>query len=330
MARHAASGPCELECLRVPPPTLPMLSFAARLEAAVRDAGAPLCVGLDPDPERLPRPFAGRRGSAEAAREFCVAITESTREHAVAFKPNLAFFEALPGGWNALVAVCEAVRQSGRILVLDGKRGDIGNTGRRYAAALYDRLGGDAATVAPYMGGDSLAPFLEHAGRCAFVLVATSNPGAADLQALEVGGGPLYRRVARLAVEAGEGQPGEVGFVVGATRPALLADLRAEHPDVPLLVPGRRRPGRVGRERARRERRRAALGERQPVGPLRLRRGRLCRGRPRRRRARGGRAGAVGLTARAVVQASGSGWSGRTMADGRRTDTFTGHRPLRR
>ena len=215
-----------------------MLSFADRLEAAVREAGAPLCVGLDPDPERLPRPFASRREGAEAAREFCVAITESTREHAAAFKPNLAFFEALPGGWDALVSVCEAVRRSGRILVLDGKRGDIGNTGRRYAAALYDRLGGDAATVAPYMGHDSLAPFLEHAGRCAFVLVATSNPGAADLQALEVGGGPLYRRVARLAVEAGEGQPGEVGFVVGATRPGLLEDLRAEHPDVPLLVPG--------------------------------------------------------------------------------------------
>ncbi len=213
-------------------------SFANRLAAAVEDAGAPLCVGLDPDPGRLPEPFAGRGASAGAAREFCVAITDATREHAAAYKPNLAFFEALPDGWRALADVCEAVRQSGRLLVLDGKRGDIGNTGRRYAAALYDVLGGDAATVAPYMGGDSVAPFLEHAGRCAFVLVATSNPGAADLQRLDVAGAPLYRHAARLAVGAGADLPGEVGFVVGATRPALLADLRAEHPDVPFLVPG--------------------------------------------------------------------------------------------
>ena len=211
--------------------------FSVRLADAVADTGAPLCVGLDPDPDRLPPRFAD--SGADGAADFCIAITESTSHVAAAYKPNLAFFEAYgPDGWRALAAVCDAVRQSGRLLVLDGKRGDIGNTGRKYAAALYDRLGGDASTVAPYMGADSVAPFLEHAGRCAFVLVATSNPGAADLQHLDVDGLPLYRHAARLAVDAADGLPGEAGFVVGATRPELLADLREAHPDVPFLVPG--------------------------------------------------------------------------------------------
>ena len=215
----------------------PSPPFADRLVAAVAEAGAPLCVGLDPDPDRLPAAFAA--GGAGGAAAFCEAVVGATAPHAAAFKPNLAFFEAYgPGGWGALAAVCAAVRRAGRLLVLDGKRGDIGNTGRKYAAALYDRLGGDACTVAPYMGADSVAPFLEHAGRCAFVLVATSNPGGADLQALDVGGEPLYRHAARLAVRAAEGLPGEPGFVVGATRPALLAGLRAAHPAVPFLVPG--------------------------------------------------------------------------------------------
>lgn len=213
------------------------LPFSVRLRDAVAEVGAPLCIGLDPDPDRLPPRFA--RGGAEGAVEFCVAITDSTKSVAAAFKPNLAFFEAYgPDGWDALATVCDAVRQSGRLLVLDGKRGDIGNTGGRYAAALYDHLGGDAATVAPYMGADSIAPFLEHAGRCAFVLVATSNPGAADLQHLDVGGAPLYHSTARLAATAASGHSGEAGFVVGATRPRLLAGLREAHPDVPFLVPG--------------------------------------------------------------------------------------------
>ena len=211
--------------------------FAERLAAAVAETGAPLCVGLDPDPDRLPAALAA--GGAEGAAAFCEAVVEATAEWAAAFKPNLAFFEAYgPDGWDALAAVCAVVRRAGRLLVLDGKRGDIGHTGRRYASALYDGLGADATTVAPYMGADSVAPFLEHPGRCAFVLVATSNPGGADLQALDVGGEPLYRRVARLAADAAPDGGGAAGFVVGATRPALLAGLREAHPAVPFLVPG--------------------------------------------------------------------------------------------
>lgn len=214
-----------------------MLSFAARLAAAVESASAPLCVGLDPDPARIP--ITSAISEAAAAERFCVAITDSTAPYAAAFKPNLAFFEALgPDGWHALATVCAHVRSTGRLLVLDGKRGDIGNTGRRYATALYDQLEGDAATVAPYMGADSLIPFLEHDGRCAFVLIATSNPGALYLQHFEVDGQPLYRTTARMSERAAEGQVGQVGFVVGATQPEVLGALREAHPMVPFLVPG--------------------------------------------------------------------------------------------
>ena len=125
--------------------------FSVRLQNAVADTGAPVCVGLDPDLDRLPPSLVGTE--AERVTAFCLAITESTRSLAAAYKPNLAFFEALgPDGADVLATVCDAVRATGRLLVLDGKRGDIGNTGQRYASAQYDRLGADAATVGPWGG----------------------------------------------------------------------------------------------------------------------------------------------------------------------------------
>jgi orotidine-5'-phosphate decarboxylase len=204
------------------------VDFRDRLAAAVADAGSPLCVGLDPYPV------------ADAdLLSFCLAITEATAPYAAAFKPNLAFFEVHgAAGWTALAGVCAAVRATGRILVLDAKRGDIGSTADRYAEALFDDLGADAVTVAPYMGRDSVSPFLQRASRCAFVLAATSNPGASDLQALRVDGEPLYRHAARMAVAAGADAPGSVGLVVGGTRPAILGELREEFHEVPFLVPG--------------------------------------------------------------------------------------------
>lgn len=222
-------------------------SFALRLRRAVSDAESPLCVGLDPDPERLPglltprEPLQEETGDlwAEAFVRFCITIIEATAPVAAAYKPNLAFFEALGvPGWAALDAVCAHVRDTGRLLVLDGKRADIGNTARRYAASLYDGLGGDACTISPYMGHDGITPFLNHVGRCAFVLVATSNPGGADLQQRIIEGKALMHHVARMSAKAAEGQVGEIGFVVGATRPELLGAIRSAHPDVPLLVPG--------------------------------------------------------------------------------------------
>jgi orotidine-5'-phosphate decarboxylase len=214
------------------------MTFAARLADSQSATRSRLCVGLDPDPARLPRPLAGAADPAEAAAAFCRAIIDATADVACAYKPNLAFFEALGApGWRAFETVVRAVPE-GRVVIADAKRGDIGNTAARYAAAFFERLPCHAVTVSPYMGRDALEPFLAHAGRCTFALVLTSNPGAADLQLLQTGGRPLYEHVARLAAEAGARQPGETGFVVGATRPAPLAELREQHPDIPFLIPG--------------------------------------------------------------------------------------------
>jgi orotidine-5'-phosphate decarboxylase len=213
------------------------MTFSERLRAAQRATRSCLCVGLDPDPARLPAPLRDLP-SAEAITAFCTAIVEATADVACAFKPNLAFFEALGAeGWRALEDVLDVVPED-RVVIADAKRGDIGNTAEMYAQAFFDRLGCHAVTVSPYMGRDALTPFLTRSGRCAFTLVLTSNPGAAELQELESGGHHLYEHVARMAVEAAREQEGEVGFVVGATRPGPLAALRRAYPDVPFLVPG--------------------------------------------------------------------------------------------
>ncbi len=213
------------------------MSFTDRLRAAQAATRSRVCVGLDPDPARLPRPFRDRP-AAEAMLAFNRAVIEATAEVACAFKPNLAFYEALGAeGWRVFEETVAAV-PDGRLVIADAKRGDIGNTARKYAHAFYEGVAADAVTVAPYMGTDSVVPFLEQEGRCAFVLVATSNPSGAEVQDLVAEGEPVYRRVARLAVEAAADRPGEAGFVVGATRPGLLAELRSAYPDAPFLVPG--------------------------------------------------------------------------------------------
>ncbi len=213
------------------------MSFLSKLHAAQAATGSVLCVGLDPDLARLPDSFQNY-AEGVAVREFCTSIVEATARYACAFKPNLAFFEALGAdGWKVLADVIEAI-PGDHVIILDAKRGDIGNTAVKYAHALYNQLSGDAVTVAPYMGRDSIVPFLQDEERCAFVLAATSNPSAVDVQQLLVDGEPVYKRVARMAVNVGEEHPGTVGLVVGATRPELLAELRAEHPQTPFLVPG--------------------------------------------------------------------------------------------
>ncbi len=213
------------------------MPFTDRLRAAQAATRSRLCVGLDPDPARLPRPFRDRP-TAEAVLAFNRAVIEATADVACAYKPNLAFYEALGAeGWRAFEQTVAAVPED-RLVIADAKRGDIGNTARKYAEAFYGGVGADAVTVSPYMGREAVIPFLETEGRCAFVLVATSNPSGAEVQDLVADGEPVYRRVARLAVDAAAGRPGEAGFVVGATRPGLLAELRVAYHDVPFLVPG--------------------------------------------------------------------------------------------
>ncbi len=214
-------------------------SFPDRLHRIQSKKESLACVGLDPDPSRLPMPLRDGRLLTDAVREFCATIIEATAPYACAFKPNFAFFEALgPAGLTVLDQVTAAVPDD-CLLIGDAKRGDIGNSARFYAQSIYDDLGFDACTVSPYLGRDSVAPFLDYEDRCTFVLAHTSNDGAADLQeACTCNGTPLYRHVARTVSEWSSEADGTAGLVVGATAPEALADLREDSPTLPFLIPG--------------------------------------------------------------------------------------------
>jgi orotidine-5'-phosphate decarboxylase len=194
-----------------------------------------LCVGLDPNARKLP---AALRSAADPIYAFCMAIVEATADLVCTFKPNIAFFEALgPAGIETLRRLI-ADRPHNVPVILDAKRGDMGSTAEAYAEAVFERLGADAVTLNPYLGSDSLAPFLRHADKGCLVLCKTSNPGSADLQELELAaGGPLYLEVARRARDDWNGNR-NLGLVVGATYPGVLAQVRDLCPDLPLLVPG--------------------------------------------------------------------------------------------
>jgi orotidine-5'-phosphate decarboxylase len=191
-----------------------------------------LCVGLDPDPARLPAAVGG------SVFDFCMAIVDATADTACAFKPQIAYFAAT-GAEGDLELICAAIRDRypDVLLVLDAKRGDIGPTAQQYAHEAFDRYGAHVVTVNPYLGTDSVEPFLRHPDGGVFVLCRTSNPGSGDFQSLSVDGEPLYLHVARrIATEWNE--IGDCGLVVGATYPAELSEVRAIVGDLPLLVPG--------------------------------------------------------------------------------------------
>jgi orotidine-5'-phosphate decarboxylase len=190
-----------------------------------------LCVGLDPDPARIPEAAHG------SVLDFCTAIVDATADAVCAFKPQIAYFAAA-GEEDALERLCAHIRDRhpGVLLVLDAKRGDIGPTAEQYAKEAFDRYGADVVTVNPYLGGDTIEPFLRHPGGGVFVLCRTSNPGSGDFQSLTVDGEPLYQRVARRIVEWNA--IGDCGLVVGATYPDELRQVRGIVGDLPLLVPG--------------------------------------------------------------------------------------------
>jgi len=214
-------------------------SFAERLTAISTSKDSAVCVGLDPDLARIPSSVQQERSAAEAVSAFCRDIIEATAPVACAFKFNFAFFEALgPEGVAVLQETAAAVPDD-CLVIGDAKRGDIGNSARFYAEAAFEHLHCDAITVAPYMGRDSVTPFLQHEGTCAFVLARTSNAGAADFQeACTCDGEPLYLRTARLVAEWSAPTPGTGGLVVGATAPEALRELRDTCPTLPFLVPG--------------------------------------------------------------------------------------------
>ncbi len=215
------------------------MRFAARLRHAVDAANSLLCVGLDPQPERT---------AAGEMLSFNRGVIEAAGEFVCAFKPQSAFYEAAGElGLDALARTIELIRELAphAVVVLDAKRGDIANTARAYASAAFELFGADAITASPYLGADSVAPFLEHPERGAFVLCRTSNPGSGDFQSLRIVGHQryereeaLYERVARRAVAWSDDFHENVGLVVGATYPAELARVRALAPSLPILLPG--------------------------------------------------------------------------------------------
>ena len=229
------------------------LTFAERLARAQQASGSLVCIGLDPDPAKLPQDLRGaaeersapeRRdapdpfGSAPPLYAFNRRIVDATAGIAAAYKPQIAFYSAI-GAEDQLVASIRYIRERAptALVILDAKRGDIGNTAEAYAREAFDRYGADAVTVNPYMGEDSLRPFLARPDRGAILLCRTSNPGARDFQDLPVDGLPLYRRVAQRA--AGQWNAhGNLMLVVGATFPREMAELRQAHPEVSFLVPG--------------------------------------------------------------------------------------------
>lgn len=218
-----------------------MSTYLERLAAATTRVGAPLCIGIDPDPGALPAQF---QGSAARIGAWVDLLIHATSDSAAAYKINLAFFEALGAEG---ISIAERIR--GTIppaipLIVDAKRGDIGSTVAAQARALYEHLGADAVTANPYLGIGALDPLLERADGFTYLLCRTSNPEASEFQELRVGGTdlvpeePLYLRVARFAAMRPEARAGRIGLVVGATAGDAIRAVRATAPALPFLVPG--------------------------------------------------------------------------------------------
>ena len=207
-------------------------------DAGSRNASM-LCVGLDPEPARFPQAL---RGDAGRIYDFCAAIVDATADLAMAFKPQIAYFAAHRAEAQLEQLMAHMRRVAPHVpVILDAKRGDIGTTAEQYAIEAFERYGADAVTLSPFMGFDSVQPYLKHHGKGAFLLCRTSNPGGDDLQnqrLASVDGQPLlYEHVARLA-QGPWNTNGQLGLVVGATYPAEIARVRELAPTLPLLIPG--------------------------------------------------------------------------------------------
>ncbi len=210
-----------------------METFNSKLKRLQKQKKSLLCVGLDPQFDRIPKSL---RTDPDWLTRFCSEIVQATASFAAAFKPNFAFFEAHGvEGWKALGKLRETVSDD-CLIVGDAKRGDIGNSAKQYANAVFQNLDFDAITVNPYMGFDAVEPFLTQAEKGAFCLCLTSNSGAADLQYFPREDSPLYLRVAELVASWNENE--NCGLVAGATKIPQLTRLRETCPDLPFLIPG--------------------------------------------------------------------------------------------
>ncbi len=211
------------------------MTFIESLNAAWTRNDSLLCVGLDPDPTKFPVHLQGRD---DAIFEFCKSIVDATADLVCCFKPQIAYF-ASRRAEDQLEALIAHIRVTypGIPVILDAKRGDIGSTAEQYAIEAFERYGADAVTANPYMGRDSVEPYLAYRNKGVILLCRTSTPGGSDLQFLHVGGMKLYERVARLVASEWNAS-GQCALVVGATFPAEIARVRELTSDMPLLVPG--------------------------------------------------------------------------------------------
>jgi len=216
------------------------MNFTQKLKQAIVSSNSTLCVGLDPDPKKIPAPLKEQYPDVEKLiPEFCRRIIESTKMHVCAYKPNIAFFEALgPKSWIILNEIADMI-PSNRVFIADAKRGDIGNTALKYKETFFDQMGADAITLNPLMGIDTLHPFLDDESKAIFVLAMTSNKGAAD----------FFQRRFQGRVSMGEYISGELsklesvsqthlGMVVGATQAEFIKPLLKAYPNAHLLIPG--------------------------------------------------------------------------------------------
>jgi orotidine-5'-phosphate decarboxylase len=212
-------------------------TFNQQLQSAWASQGSMLCVGFDPDPKRLPLSL---QGKPEGIYEFCCEIADATADLVCAFKPQFAYFASQKAETQLEKLIKHLKDKHPHIpVILDSKRGDIGSTADHYALEAFDRYGADAVTVNPYMGFDTIEPYLKHAGKGVIVLCRTSNPGGSDLQFLNItpNGEPLYLHVAKLAAQQWNSS-GQISLVVGATFPEEIAKVRAIVGNMPLLIPG--------------------------------------------------------------------------------------------
>jgi len=215
------------------------MTFLDMLRNAERQNGSMLCVGLDPEPARFP---AKLKGDARRIFDFCAAIVDATADTVIAFKPQIAYFAAHRAEDQLEKLMAHMRRAAPQVpIILDAKRGDIGSTAEQYAKEAFERYGADAVTLSPFMGFDSIQPYLKYQGKGAFLLCRTSNPGGDDLQAQRLASVPgqplLYEHIAKLA-QGPWNLNGQLGLVVGATYPAEIERVRAVAPTVPLLIPG--------------------------------------------------------------------------------------------
>ena len=212
------------------------MTFLDKLATAQQKNGSLLCVGLDPEPAKFPGQL---KGDASRIYDFCASIVDATADLVIAFKPQIAYFAAHRAEAQ-LEQLMEHMRRNAPHVpvILDAKRGDIGSTAEQYAIEAFERYGADAVTLSPFMGFDSVAPYLKHEGKGAFLLCRTSNPGGSDLQGQRLADGSmLFEHIARLA--SGDwNRNGQLGLVVGATFPAEIERVRELAPTLPLLIPG--------------------------------------------------------------------------------------------